>query len=1139
MASDQKDFRFTDPRQERIYRRLLLIGPGPAAFYRDACRLMDQGLSFETTPHLVAHSLREIESAIRAVLLPHDFTPAESCKTCGNRPEAHKKQIETIVKIYDLGSSVAAAWYRLVGSEEGGLARLAHRNALLSPRQVSEILKKTWDEVEALFDAVLAKFETDFLRSFEQLDTLLAKRSPTANDVKLLKNKVPNNLATLGYFFDKLDNPAWLEALRREGFFRHPPELTHHEDTGTIDIQRWPESRYLSRMAGLPEYHEKVLEIALEIPETQNLYVRDDLIDIMLALPPNLAARLLSKTDDWLWSPHHVFVPEKLGSLLSHLAKGDQVDSALKLARSLLSVVPGPSLRKEPTESEDESLYDLPPVPQARFDLWYYEQIVKRNVPDLVSSSGMKAFLLLCDLLETAINLSQRENAEGPEDYSYIRRHRVEDLGEMHAHQAWDVLVSAVRDAGEQIVKAEPKRVSEIVTELDQRRWRIFHRMGLHLLRVFSDAAPELVAAKLTNRDAFDDLGRLHEYRTLMQSQFSSLAKPNQDKILGMIEQGPDLDDFKELVKERQERDPTPEEIENYAIRWRLEHLMPIRDLLPSDWKKRREEWVAKVGEPEEMDSYPRSWVGPTSPKGEEELRSMSVSEIVGYLRTWQPSSDPMTPSPEGLGRILTAVVTGDPEQFAAETQQFMDLDPTYVRALIRGLHDAVKRKCPFPWPPVLELCRWVVEQPREIPGRKSEYGDLDPGWGWTRKTIAELLSAGFENGPTEIPFELRSTAWEILRPLTEDLEPTPEYEDRYGGSNMDPATLSINTTRGEAMHSVLQYALWVRRNIEKLTDASERLARGFDEMPEVRDVFEKHLDVSQDTSLAIRSVYGRWFPWLVLLDPAWAKANAAQIFPVDDSQCAFWNAAWRTYVLICRPYDSVLDVLGEQYSIAIERLFESDNEGGLADPGSHLAEHLMEFYRRGKLDSGDEKDLFARFWERASDKIRGHALEFAGRSLKSTPGNVPPEILNRLKFLWEGRLAAAKMAASADSHKAELASFGWWFVSEKFEDGWAIMQLKEVLMLAGAVDADHWVMERLATLAPSIPLEAVQCLRLVIEGERENWGIHVWRDEAHIILTTALHSGNPEAKSAAVELINILAARRHIEFRDLLKDNS
>jgi hypothetical protein len=34
-------FRFSEERQEHIYQRLLLIGPGPAAFYLDACRMMD------------------------------------------------------------------------------------------------------------------------------------------------------------------------------------------------------------------------------------------------------------------------------------------------------------------------------------------------------------------------------------------------------------------------------------------------------------------------------------------------------------------------------------------------------------------------------------------------------------------------------------------------------------------------------------------------------------------------------------------------------------------------------------------------------------------------------------------------------------------------------------------------------------------------------------------------------------------------------------------------------------------------------------------------------------------------------------------------------------------------------------------
>lgn len=74
---------------------------------------------------------------------------------------------------------------------------------------------------------------------------------------------------------------------------------------------------------------------------------------------------------------------------------------------------------------------------------------------------------------------------------------------------------------------------------------------------------------------------------------------------------------------------------------------------------------------------------------------------------------------------------------------------------------------------------------------------EADPGWSWTRKAIADLLSAGFENRAGSIPIDFRQKVWTILKPLTDDPDPTPEDEQRYGCFNMDPATLSINTTRG------------------------------------------------------------------------------------------------------------------------------------------------------------------------------------------------------------------------------------------------------------------------------------------------------------------------------------------------------
>src|SRR5262249_38655182 len=155
----------------------------------------------------------------------------------------------------------------------------------------------------------------------------------------------------------------------------------------------------------------------------------------------------------WIELPYQLLLPEKLGALVGHLAKGDQVEAALGLARSLLAVLPDPRATEK---TGDEETYRLPPEPQARFDAWNYEQILKKNVPDLVATAGEKALTLLCDLLDSAICLSRRsEEDTEPEDYSCIWHPAIEDHEQNHPSGLRDFLVTAVRDATEQIARAD------------------------------------------------------------------------------------------------------------------------------------------------------------------------------------------------------------------------------------------------------------------------------------------------------------------------------------------------------------------------------------------------------------------------------------------------------------------------------------------------------------------------------------------------------------------------------------------------------------------------------------------------------------------------------------------------------------
>ena len=127
------------------------------------------------------------------------------------------------------------------------------------------------------------------------------------------------------------------------------------------------------------------------------------------------------------------------------------------------------------------------------------------------------------------------------------------------------------------------------------------------------------------------------------------------------------------------------------------------------------------------------------------------------------------------------------------------------------------------------------------------------------------MLSAGFESKTSPIPIAERERVWAVLAVLLHDPDPTPLHEERYGGANIGPRTLSLNTTRGQAMHAAVRYGLWIRRSME--ADEPEAVLReeGFASIPELREVLDQHLDPGCDPSIAVRSIYGQWFPWLVL----------------------------------------------------------------------------------------------------------------------------------------------------------------------------------------------------------------------------------------------------------------------------------
>lgn len=1055
-----------EPRQALIYGKLMqLVGPGPAAFYKDACQLMAEPDHLESTTHLVSHLLRDIESALRDVLEPI-VEDGEIKK--GN---THREQISAIIRYLNIPESdpVSEAWLKLaVKGEAYTLPKRAHRSDLSEPRALDREFLDFWEDMQTILKIVLDRFETHFASVFDVLDKMLANTKPTAEDLKTLRTHVPNNVTTLSYFFRKLTSTGWLLPLKDAGFFSHPPEPRSDDEGKTVRHTMWPQSQYLARISSHDP--DRVLKVVLDIPETANPLVHADLADASLAMPPELAAQWAKKEADWLGKRDNIdfLLPQKLGHVVGHLARGGQAEVAVALARSLLGIMPS-------LQTGQNSVSE----PRAKFDTWNYEQVLQAQLSPLVSAAGKSALLMCCDLLESAVQFYLGGHAP-PEDYSHAWRPAIEDSEQNHLSDPKELLVSAVRNAAVQIITAEPSRLLALVDVLEKRKWFIFQRIALHLLRIFPTGNEAFIAKQLTDETKLDAPTLWHEYSLLAKEQFGTLSPQNQSKILTWIDNGPDIEEMRAVEEKRTGKPPIKEQMERYADHWRLSHLAPIHASLQEEWKSRYSKLVAQFGEPEHPEYlvYSSGGVGPTSPKNAQELGSMSLPEMASFLKTWQPSGGILDSSPEGLGRVLSGVVTSDPERFSKETLMFQGLDPTYIRGLVGGFRDAVKNGHCFTWQGILKLCQWTVEQPRDIADREGSL-ESDTTWGPARQTVAGLLSASFQRGSCELSYDLRKEAWNVLQPITEDPDPTPEREkSALDMGSLDPANLSINSVRGEALHSVIRYALWVNRHLDENSTSEQSKGCSFEKIPEARVVLDLHLDLGREPSLAIRVIYGQYFPQLLFLDKEWCSKRLPEIFPSDKTFQDLRDATWEAYVVYCNPYESVFEVLHDEYLAAINRLGEAPSKWRYlgADPKERLAEHLMTLYWHGKLDMGSP--ILARFFEKAPSAVRGHSLSFIGRSLLSMKEDIPATVLGRLKRLWEWRLDMATSAAS--SSKEELTSFGWWFASGKFDSNWGLKQLVLVLQSAGHTEGGHQVIDRLKDLAPQSPELTMDCLTLM-----------------------------------------------------------
>ncbi len=1087
-------------KQQEIYRELLKIEKKAAEAYKGALRVLKDHDNPDRFSQ-AAHSLRELTNIIsRKADIPQEAKEKK-------RSQKEKLEKQFVEEPYLLPSP-AEEKVRILIKKWDDLHKtftaISHHGKDVSEEDLFNNLSE--------FEAILIQFLKAVPLTLKELDSLINIQSPTEDEIKKLSELLMHP-THVKYFFSRLASPSWLQPLKEQGFFSNPP--TGIKEGNSIMFPVWSLSRYLIKVAG--QKPKEVMDIIKNMKESDNFRVWSDFIQCSLKMPSTDAKEIIPLAKEWIKTSYLSLLPDEIGELCIKLSNEQETESSLELLEALLDVK---------IQKKEKGLFSRSSQPH--YEIWSYEQILDKIVPIVLKKDPFRTLEILCNKLLKAIEL-EFPDKDSFHDRSYVWRSAV---GDQHRddRDAKNLLVTAIKDSLETSGKEDMVLFEKGYSLLSKYDSAIFRRIEFHLMRMFLEPMKGEIQKVLSQRKFFDDINMWHEYYHLLREYFSELPDSLKEEILMWVDEGPDLGKYESWYKEETGKEPTEEQKDARKAHWQIRYLSPIKDALSPEWRKRWDELMGKYEESDHPDYHfyvGAGFAGAKSPLERDEIRKMSTQKLMDYLNSWEPPRDYFAPSREGLAGLLRELFSEKLPDFIGVCNQFKTLHPAYTFHFLDVLREAGRKEEAFDWNPVILLCKDILTASDlpEVPNDDDKVYD----WKNVRGVIADLLREGLDKKKNSPPFELRKTIFEIIEILLKDDEPDAAYEEKYGGENMDPSTLSLNTVRGQAMHVLFQYALWCSRCLN-LTKSKDKM------VDEVKEKLEGMLNPEYECTQTIRSVFGEKLPLLFHLNKSWSKKNLSKIFPEDAESRLLWRAAWEAYITYAKFYTDVYQAMRPHYKNSINKL-DSAKISKRAKEG--LANHLMVAYLWEKEDLNNDS-LVGLFFQKAIPEMRGHALWFIGRQLKQLPemkmANKDKEsFIRRAMDLLEWRIEEADKAGrqAKIKFKDELKRFGIWFISGRLNKAWAISQLVKTLELTeGRAELESSVVEALRNYVDEYYMDVLRVLTLFVKGDREGWMLMSSKTKMEEYLDSIIgNRPHQEIKNSINDLVNNLTKKGYYEF--------
>jgi hypothetical protein len=833
-------------------------------------------------------------------------------------------------------------------------------------------------------------------------------------------NKTP---IAYSYFFNNINNPAWLIPLKEKGFFQSPPPAIRED--GYIQFPVWPESTYLMRIADKAE--DEVLEIIKNLPETDNERVMDDVVGALLKVDAAKASSLTEAVKKYINASQYLMLHQTAAEFVCKLADAQYIGPALGLAEEMIEVLPDP-------EKEKKLLGNFVMLkPTTKYRDHDYRDIVEKITPSIAKAAPLPTIKIYAKLLQKALDYELTFSKEDGEtaaleektdDLSSIWRPSIDDDKDYN-NDPEDILTSALRDS----------------------------------------------IAILMQSDSVTDQDKLAKLQKLAENKYSIFKR--------LVEFG--LRDFKDQPA-----------------------FKPFYDSLVGDDK------LKSILEAEERGVGAVTFSEVTE-KATDLLKDLPDDELVQKLKTYKDESG-WSFERDSLAKELGVLVKLDPTRFASLLKDIATTKNEYLDETIRDFEEVSDD---LGDDNVIRIFASLIEI--YAAGNTIEEKERHDYYAWSKSTtirLIEKLLSQKEDKTERISDKSLDIIMELLLSLCRESDPSSEDD-----SDFEPVSLSINSTRGKALHALAYLLAWMNRNkIDKSL------------YQPIFDELDWHLKPENDPVPAMRSVYGWRFELLYGTSEDWATKNIDTIFSNDK----LGEAAFDGYMLFNRVHPEALGILGDVFNRQLPRLAEPPIDDGKArhDGLKHFVQHLALHYWHSDMNLSDNS-IMKTLLDTADMKYIKELTNFVGfRLYKSKGVDTKQEELEKLAELWE---AIVKITQDDDTKIEALEEFGSWFASAKFDPKWALEQLTYAVSKTGKIHLDFAALEYMKTLVEEYPIESLTALSTMVDGARERWAISSWSENATAIIRTAYNSSDEDVKKSAKALANKLVAKGYTEYRSII----